>query len=64
MTKHAINGFLAVSVTFTNEIASICEKVGANAKEVERGLKSEHRIGNKAYVSPVHHSLEVLWRVI
>lgn len=52
MTKHAINAFLAVSVTFANEIAAICEMVGADAKEVERGLKTEARIGPKAYLSP------------
>ncbi len=52
MTKHAINSFLATSVVFANEIASICEQVGADAKEVERGLKSESRIGPKAYLSP------------
>lgn len=52
MTKHAINAFLAASVTFANEIASICELVGADAKEVERGLKTEMRIGPKAYLSP------------
>jgi UDPglucose 6-dehydrogenase len=52
MTKHAINAFLALSVTFANEIAVICESVGADAKEVERGLKSETRIGPKAYLSP------------
>lgn len=52
MTKHAINAFLAISVTFANEVASICELVGADAKEVERGLKTESRIGSKAYVSP------------
>lgn len=52
MTKHAINSFLAVSVTFANEIASLCELVGADAKEVERGLKTESRIGPKAYLSP------------
>jgi UDPglucose 6-dehydrogenase len=52
MTKHAINAFLATSVTFANEIASICELVGADAKEVERGLKTEVRIGPKAYLSP------------
>jgi UDPglucose 6-dehydrogenase len=52
MTKHAINVFLATSVTFANEIAAICELVGADAKEVERGLKSESRIGPKAYLSP------------
>jgi len=52
MTKHAINSFLATSVTFANEIASICEVVGADAKEVERGLKTEMRIGPKSYLSP------------
>ena len=52
MTKHAINAFLATSVTFANELARLCEKVGADAKEVERGLKSEGRIGPRAYLSP------------
>ena len=52
MTKHAVNAFLATSVTFANEIASICELVGADAKEVERGLKTEMRIGPRAYLSP------------
>lgn len=52
MTKHAINAFLATSVTFANEIASICELVGADAKEVEHGLKTESRIGPKAYLLP------------
>jgi UDPglucose 6-dehydrogenase len=52
MTKHALNAFLATSVSFINEIAAICEQVGADAKEVERGLKSEARIGPKAYLSP------------
>lgn len=52
MTKHAINAFLAISVTFANEIASLCEAVGADAKEVARGLKTESRIGPRAYVSP------------
>src|SRR3989338_3154325 len=44
MTKHALNAFLATSIVFINEIATICEQVGADAKEVERGLKSEARI--------------------
>jgi UDPglucose 6-dehydrogenase len=52
MTKHAINAFLATSVTFANELASICELYGADAKEVERGLKTESRIGPRAYLSP------------
>lgn len=52
MTKHALNAFLATSVTFINELARLCEEVGADAKEVERGLKSEGRIGPRAYLSP------------
>jgi UDPglucose 6-dehydrogenase len=52
MTKHAVNAFLAASIAFANEIASICESVGADAEEVERGLKTEERIGPRAYLSP------------
>jgi UDPglucose 6-dehydrogenase len=52
MTKHAINAFLAVSVTFINEVAALCERVGASAREVEQGLKSDRRIGPGAYVRP------------
>lgn len=52
MTKHAVNGFLATSVTFMNELAAICERVGADARDVERGLRSETRIGPRAYISP------------
>lgn len=52
MTKHALNAFLAASIAFMNEIAALCEEVGADAKEVERGLKSESRIGPRAYLSP------------
>lgn len=52
MTKHALNAFLATSVVFINEIAELCEQVGADAAHVERGLKSEPRIGPKAYLGP------------
>jgi UDPglucose 6-dehydrogenase len=52
MTKHAVNSFLATSVTFINELAALCERTGADAKEVERGLKTERRIGPHAYLSP------------
>jgi UDPglucose 6-dehydrogenase len=52
MTKHAVNAFLATSVVFINEIAAACEATGADAKEVERGLKSEARIGPGAYLGP------------
>jgi UDPglucose 6-dehydrogenase len=52
MTKHALNGFMATSIAFINEVAALCERVGADAKEVERGLKSDPRIGSRAYLSP------------
>lgn len=52
MTKHAINSFLAMSLSFINEIAALCERTGADAREVERALRSESRIGPKAYLSP------------
>jgi UDPglucose 6-dehydrogenase len=52
MVKHALNSFLAVSITFINEIARLCEAVGADAKEVAAGLKSEPRIGPRAYLGP------------
>lgn len=52
MTKHGINAWLALSVTFANEMARLCEAVGADAREVERGLRSEGRIGQKAYIRP------------
>jgi UDPglucose 6-dehydrogenase len=50
MTKHAINSFLALSVTFANELGALCETVGANARDIEKAMKSEERIGPKAYV--------------
>ena len=52
MVKHALNAFLALSITFINEIARLCEQTGADAKEVSAGLKSEARIGSKAYLGP------------
>lgn len=52
MVKHALNAFLALSITFINEIARLCEHVGADAKEVSLGLKSEPRIGPRAYLGP------------
>jgi UDPglucose 6-dehydrogenase len=52
MVKHALNSFLALSITFINEIARLCEHTGADAKEVSIGLKSDPRIGPHAYLGP------------
>jgi UDPglucose 6-dehydrogenase len=52
MSKHALNAFLALSATYANEIARLCEAVGADAFEVERALRADSRVGPSAYVSP------------
>jgi len=52
LVKHGVNAFLALSITFANELAGIAERVGADAADVERGLKSERRIGAHAYLRP------------
>lgn len=52
LTKHAVNAFLATSVAFINELSAIAERVGADARDVARGLKTERRIGPHAYLSP------------
>ncbi len=47
MIKYAANAFLATKITFINEIAALCEKVGADVKSVSRGMGMDGRIGNK-----------------
>ncbi|MDU2240899.1 MAG: UDP-glucose/GDP-mannose dehydrogenase family protein [Paenibacillus sp.] len=47
MIKYASNAFLATKISFINEIANICEKVGANVKEVAQGMGLDHRIGQE-----------------
>ncbi|MBY9066330.1 UDP-glucose/GDP-mannose dehydrogenase family protein [Hyphomonas sp. WL0036] len=47
LIKYAANAFLAVKITFINEIADLCEKVGANVQEVSRGIGLDGRIGAK-----------------
>jgi len=47
MTKYAANSFLAVKISFANEIANICEKVGADAEMVRIGMCADNRIGSK-----------------
>ncbi len=45
MTKYAANAMLATKISFINEIANICEKVGADVADVRRGIGADHRIG-------------------
>jgi len=47
LIKYAANAFLAVKITYINEIADLCEQVGANVQEVARGIGLDNRIGGK-----------------
>ena len=47
MTKYAANAFLATKISFMNEIASLCEKTGADVEMVRVGISTDTRIGNK-----------------
>jgi UDPglucose 6-dehydrogenase len=47
LIKYAANAFLATKITFINEIADLCEVVGANVQEVSRGIGMDNRIGGK-----------------
>jgi UDPglucose 6-dehydrogenase len=47
MIKYAANAFLATKITFINEIAALCERVGADVKAVSRGMGMDGRIGDK-----------------
>jgi len=52
MVKHGINSFLATCITFSNHLADLCEYSGADIFQVLKGMKSDPRIGTKAYLSP------------
>ena len=47
LIKYAANAFLATKITFINEIADLCEKVGADVQDVSRGIGLDNRIGRK-----------------
>ncbi len=47
LTKYASNAFLATKISFINEIANLCEEVGADVLDVARGMGLDHRIGSK-----------------
>jgi UDPglucose 6-dehydrogenase len=47
LTKYAANAFLAMKITFINEISDLCEEVGADVQQVARGIGLDNRIGGK-----------------
>jgi len=52
MSKHALNAFLATSVSFANELGNLCDEVGADGVELAKILRMEPRIGPKAMLFP------------
>ena len=55
LIKYAANAFLATKITFINEIADLCERVGANVQDVARGIGMDNRIGGKfLHAGPVY----------
>jgi len=51
MSKHALNTFLALCATYANELGRVCEVVNADASDVERALRSDPRVGPRAYMA-------------
>ena len=52
MTKHAINSFLAASITLSNQWADLCEVVGGDFSQVAEAMRQDPRIGKRAYLTP------------
>ena len=52
MAKHALNAFLATELSFVNEIGAVCEATAADVADVARALRSDPRVGERAYLSP------------
>jgi UDPglucose 6-dehydrogenase len=50
MVKHALNGFLALSVAYANELGELCKKTGADMNHVTHALRTDPRIGMRAYL--------------
>jgi len=52
MVKHALNSYLGMSIVFANEIAAVCERVGADAHKVFEAVRADSRVGPRAYLRP------------
>lgn len=51
LVKHGINAFLAMSITYANQLADLCERAGTDFQKVAAGLKADPRIGKRAYLA-------------
>lgn len=52
LTKHAINGFLALSIGYVKRLSKVADGLGADIGDVSRGLRADPRIGHRAYLGP------------
>lgn len=52
MSKHALNSYLAIMISFSSEMGDLCERLGVNANDVVSALKSDQRVSPKAPLSP------------
>jgi UDPglucose 6-dehydrogenase len=52
MSKHALNAYLATCISFSSEIADLCERVGADARDVVRALRADRRVSDRAPLLP------------
>ncbi len=52
MAKHALNGFLAATIAFANELGNLCDEVGADGRRIAEALRREPRVGPKAMLTP------------
>ena len=52
MIKHGLNSYLALNVTFGNELGRVCSDVGADGSAVAKFLRTDPRVGNRAYILP------------
>lgn len=52
MTKHTINAFVATSISFANEVANLCDEMGADARKVIAALRLDQRVGSEAPLRP------------
>jgi UDPglucose 6-dehydrogenase len=61
LIKYASNAFLATKISFINEIANLCERVGANVQLVAKGMGLDHRIGSKFLHALEGHASPKIW---
>ena len=60
LTKYAANSFLATKITFMNEVANLCELLGADVDKVRKGIGTDSRIGNRFLFAGIGYGRKLL----